>query len=337
MRAAGLDYEHRRPCSFTVSEPRPPQPGEVLFRVQEVGICGTDRELAAFQLGFPPAGESMLVLGHEALGQIVETGPGVSGFRAGDWVVPAIRRSCSPQCASCARGRRDLCLSGHAPERGIFGLHGYMTEYALDAASDLVRVPDALVDVAVLIEPLSVVEKAVATALRLHAGEPKRALVLGAGPIGLLAGMVLALRGLDVAVHSLEPAEHPRARLARDAGLRYIAAPEAGWADVILEATGSAEAAFAGFRALAALGVYGILGSPNARGEMPFIDMLVRNQIVFGSVNAGPDALAAAVDDLGRLDGLLLARMIDRTAFDRVAETVIRPSGIKTVHVIEPA
>lgn len=334
MRAAGLDYEHKRVGSLAIPEPAPPGPGEVLFRVREVGICGTDRELASFAIGFPPEGESVLVLGHEALGEVVETGSEVREFRKGDWIVPSIRRSCSPPCASCAHGRRDLCLTGKALERGIFGLHGYMTEYAVDSAADLVRVPDPLVDVAVLIEPLSVVEKAVAKALRMHAGEPQRALVLGAGPIGLLAAMVLRLRGLEVAVHSIEPPDHPRARLARVAGLRYVERPEAGSADVIIEATGSAEAAFAGFGALAALGVYAILGSPNARGEMPFLDLLVKNQIVFGSVNAGPDALAAAVEDLPSLERAVLARMINRVGFERVAETVSRPSGIKTVHVM---
>ncbi len=334
MRAAGLDYERKRVGSVSIAEPDPPKPGEVLFRVREVGICGTDRELASFAIGFPPEGESFLVLGHEALGQVVETGSEAHGFQKGDWIVPAIRRSCSPPCASCARGRRDLCLTGRVLERGIFGLHGYMTEYAVDSATDLVRVPDSLVEVAVLIEPLSVVEKAVAKALRMHAGEPKRALVLGAGPIGLLAGMVLRLRGLQVGVHSREPAGDTRAHLARDAGMRYVERPEAGSADIVIEATGSAEAAFAGFDALAALGVYGILGSPNARGEMPFLDLLVKNQVVFGSVNAGPDALAAAVEDLPRLERSVLARMINRVGFERVAETVSRPPGIKTVHVI---
>lgn len=336
MRAAGLDFNRRILTSFEMPEPGALRPGEVRFRVREVGICGTDRELASFAIGFPPRGASRLVLGHEALGQVVDTGTGTDDLKAGDWVVPFVRRPCSPPCRSCARDRRDLCLTGRAPERGIFGAHGYFTEYAVDAAADVVRVPQELVDVAVLIEPLSVVEKTVETALRLHVEHPRTALVLGAGPIGILAALALQERGLKVAIHSLEPEEHPRARLVRDAGMEYSKRIEAEKADVLIEATGSAAAAFAGFRALAPLGVYGILGSPNAQGEVPFIDMLVKNQVLFGSVNAGPGAFARAVTDLARFDRRILTRMLHRVRFEDFATTIPTPQpAVKTVHVIE--
>ncbi len=332
MRAAGLNYQTRKLELFETPEPASPGDGEVLFRVHEVGICGTDRELASFDIGYPPRGDTRLMLGHEALGQIVASA--APGFRPGDWVVPSIRRDCPARCRSCAGGRRDLCLTGAAPERGIFGLHGYMAQYAVDRASDLFVIPPPLVDVAVLIEPLSVVEKAVATALRLHVGEPRTALALGAGPIGILAAMVLVLRGLDAAVYSLEPPGHPRAGLVREAGLRYLTTLEGERADVLIEATGSSEAAFAGFRALAPLGVYGILGSPNARGEMPFIDLLVNNQVLFGSVNASPEAFEAAITDLAALDRSVLRRMLHRLPFNRIPGTVSHPPGVKAVHVI---
>ena len=132
MRAVGLSYANRRLEFRQVPEPSIVGPTEVLLRVREVGVCGTDRELALFRLGFPPAGEEFLILGHEALAQVVACGSGVRRLRPGDWVVPMVRRPCRPPCPSCARGRRDLCLAPEQRERGIFGLHGYLAEYAVD-------------------------------------------------------------------------------------------------------------------------------------------------------------------------------------------------------------
>jgi threonine dehydrogenase-like Zn-dependent dehydrogenase len=336
MKAAGIDFQSRALVERCRPEPALASPDQVLLRVREVGICGTDRDLARFQFGAPPPGETFLTLGHEALAEVVDVGRAVERLRPGDLVVPSVRRSCQPPCASCAAGRRDLCLSGRYSERGIFGAHGYFAEYATDAERDLVPVPPALAGCAVLVEPLSVAEKAVETALRIHEPGPRTALVLGAGPIGILAALLLQLRGLDTAVHSLEPDRHPRRKLLERAGLRWLVSLASTQADIVIEATGSAEAAFAGLRALAPLGVCGILGAPNAVGEMPFIDLLRRNQAVFGSVNASPQAFARAVDDLGRLDRETLAAMIRRTPFDSFRETVAALPGdaAKVVHVL---
>ncbi len=335
MRAIGLDYERRQLVETRIPVPQRRNPDNVLFRIYEVGVCGTDRELAAFQLGYPPAGESFLVLGHEALGRVEETGAAVRGLQPGDWVAPMIRRACSPPCPSCARGRRDLCLSGRAPERGIFGWHGYFTEWAVDRAEDLIVVPPELVECAVLIEPLSVVEKAVERALRLAEAPPSTALVLGAGAIGLLAGLSLLHRGLRVWLHSLESPDHPRARLAESAGLAYLARPEQK-ADIIVEATGSAEAAFTALQWLAPAGVCALLGAPNAAGLFPFLDLIVRNQVVFGSVNASPQSFQSAVEDLKRFDRRLLRAMIHRVPAGAFRQTIPDPSprAPKTVHVL---
>lgn len=336
MRVAGLDYQQREVVVRDGPEPRMGGADQVLFRVQESGICGSDRELAAFRHGYPPPGEDFLILGHEALGQVVETGSAVAGLGRGDWVVPLVRRPCHPACASCARGRRDLCLSGRYTETGIFGRHGYLREYATDAEADLVRVPAGLASCAVLIEPLSVVEKAVETALRIHEPGARTALVLGAGPVGMLAALILSLRGLEASVYSIEPPDHPRARLAERAGVRYLAKLDGVRADVVIEATGSAAAAFAGFGALAALGVYCILGSPSASGEVPFTELMRHNKTVFGSVNAGPEAFALAVRDLGRLDRDVLGGMIQRASLAAIRQTVTTPptAAVKIVHVV---
>jgi len=322
MRSIAVDYSTRELVEHEAAEPAIASPVDVLFAMREAGVCGTDRELAACRIGAPPQGSSHLILGHEALGQVIEVGEAVQTLSPGDWVVPAIRRSCRPPCASCARGRRDLCLSGSFLERGIFRLHGYLTELAVDDAGDLVRVPESLVSYAVLLEPLSVVEKAVAVGLAAHAGEPKRALVLGAGPVGLLAALVLQARGLEVSVASLEPATHPRAALIRDAGIQYGGTEPR---DIVIEATGSAEAAIAGFRSLTPLGVYVILGAPNAHGDIPFEQLIVNNQHLVGSLNASPDAFQAGVEDLGRFDHRVLDRMIERLTWSEYRRAICGP------------
>src|SRR5688572_30543482 len=115
MRALLIDYDRRELREGEFPEPRRERGDDVLFRVREVGVCGTDRELAAFRFGYGPAGDSFLVPGHEAVGEVVEGG---SAFAPGEIVVPTVRRACTPPCASCARGRRDLCLTGKCTERG---------------------------------------------------------------------------------------------------------------------------------------------------------------------------------------------------------------------------
>jgi len=336
MRAVVLDYASRELALRELPEPELRSPSEVLLRIHEVGVCGTDRELALFRLGFPPPGKQRLVIGHEALAQVIAAGPAVTRLRPGDWVVPMVRRPCRPPCSSCARGRRDLCVSPGMRERGIFGLDGYFADYAVDEEEDLVPVPATLVGRAVLIEPLSVVEKAVATALRLHEPGAKTALVLGAGPIGILAALVLERRGLAVAVHSLEPPDHPRAALLRDAGVAYRSELGTQEADIVIEATGAAESAVAGIEHLAPLGVAVILGAPDAAARFPFRRLIVGNRCVIGSVNASPEAFAAAVEDLAAFDAAWTGRLIQRTPLGRFRENILGPPATapKLVHVL---
>lgn len=315
-------------------EPVLEHPDQVLFRVHEVGVCGTDRELASFRWErLRPKRD--LIIGHEALGQVASVGTAVEGIAAGDWVVPMIRRACEPPCSACARGRTDLCATFRYTERGIYGADGYFTEYAVDKARHLVRVPAALVRYAILIEPLSVVEKAVERAMAIGQSDGKRALVLGVGPIGILAALVLQLRGFEVRAHSLEPEGHPRVRLIAEQGIGYSTALD-GAADIIIEAAGSAEAALAALHSLAPGGVFVTLGAQYAEGRFSFIDLIVANQTIAGSVNASPDSFRVAAADLALLPTAALDAMIRRFAFDEFPSTIFGQPGPepKYVHVI---
>ena len=140
--------------------PRPaPGPGEALVRVRRVGVCGTDREIIGAEYGAPPPGTAELVLGHEVLGVVEATGPGVDRPRPGDLVAATIRRP--DGCPACRAGQPDMCVWRAYTERGIIGAHGFMVERFVDAARYLVPIPPALEPVGVLVEPTSVVEKAV--------------------------------------------------------------------------------------------------------------------------------------------------------------------------------
>ncbi len=335
MKALALDFEAR---TLGWSELDPPDffaNRDVLYRVHEVGVCGTDRALAAFHLGRPPKGETRLVLGHEAMGQVLDTGAGVKSLNRGDWVVPTVRRACKPLCNSCARDRRDLCTSGNYTERGILGLHGYFTERAVDSEEDLVRVPLKLVDFGVLIEPLSVAEKAIVRALAVHEGEPQTALVLGLGPIGILAAMALKVRGYRVRVYSLEPADHPRVAMLKLQDIPYDTRLDAS-ADIVIEATGSTEVALAALAQMPPLGVMVLLGAPDGAGPVPFLRMIVNNQTIVGSVNASGESFRTAVEDLARFDRRAVASLLTRARFSDLPDSVTGPPLVapKVVHVL---
>ena len=314
-------------------ELKPPQltaPDEVLIKVLEIGICSTDRAIARGQMGQAPPGASHLVLGHEMLGRVVEVGLAVSSLKVGDLVVPIVRRGCG-QCVSCLHGESDMCLSGNYTERGIVGADGYMTEYIVEKEEYLVPVPPSLTEVAVLLEPLSIVEKALRQAVtiqrRLHWtcphpehsysqpgwGHCKKAIVAGAGPIGMMAAFILRLNEVTTFVMATRPPDSFKATLVREIGAQYIKSSKEGLGelekrignvDIIIEATGVARL---GFELLNILGVNGIFiftGIPQGSTEVT-IDTsalisrrVLLNQVMLGSVNSNRSHFEKALEDL---------------------------------------
>jgi glucose 1-dehydrogenase len=344
--------------------PPPAQDTEVLVRILDVGICGTDREIARLEHGKAPPGLPYLVLGHESLGEVREIGAQVTGLRPGDLVAAMVRRPCDvAACPACALGRPDFCLTGRFTERGIDGRHGFMTEQIVEQERYLVRVPPALRAVGVLLEPLSITEKALIEVGDvqdrlpwLRGGEAPvagrgHALVLGAGPIGLLGAMALRLRGFETTVYSREPTSDFRSGWVDAIGARYLCSADCppaelprlvGNIDLMYEATGAADIAF---RALPALGVNGVFiftGVPGRKApieldaDLIMRNLVLKNQLVYGTVNAGPDALAAAVADLehcqrrwpGQLDALITGRYPPESYRDLLFGPV---TGIKRV------
>jgi threonine dehydrogenase-like Zn-dependent dehydrogenase len=356
MRALAVFPERRELRMIDVPAPARQGERDVLVRVREVGVCGTDRDIIAFEYGTPPPGTDRLVLGHEALGEVVEVGSAVRTLAPGDLVALTVRRPCTDEdCVACRVGRQDFCISGGFIERGIKGADGFMTELVVEEERYLVRVPPALVDVGVLIEPLSVSAKAafdMDAILRRYPWEPLRlrALVLGAGPIGLLSAMMLVARGARTFVYSREPADGDRAELIRSFGAEYISAGDApldklparvGRVDVMFEAVGTAWVAFGALAALAPNGVCILSGFPSARGPIEIgldgimRDIVLKNQVVFGTVNASRGAFEAAVRQLEQFMGLfptaLRSLITHRAKLEDVPELLRRPRGIKQV------
>jgi threonine dehydrogenase-like Zn-dependent dehydrogenase len=356
MRALAVFPERRELRTIEVPAPARRGEREVMVRIREVGICGTDREIASFKYGTPPPGSDRLVLGHEALGEVVEVGPRVRTLARGDLVALSVRRPCDePGCVACRAGRQDFCISGGFSERGIKGADGFMTELVVEDERYLVRVPRALAEVGVLMEPLTVAAKAAVdldAILRRYPWEPLglRALVLGAGPIGLLSAMMLAARNATTFVYSREAANGERAELTRSFGAEYVSAGDTplsdlpnrvGRVDIVFEAVGTAKVAFGALGALAPNGVFILSGMPSAHAPIEIDldrimrDIVLKNQVLFGTVNASRGAFEAAVRQLEQFMGLFPAAvrgLITRRAkLDDVPELLRRPSGIKQV------
>src|SRR3989454_3424278 len=195
----------------------------VLVKVLRVGVDGTDKEINAAEYGAAPQGYNFLVIGHESFGQVEEVGPNVTELRPGDYVVATVRR---PGSSIYDRiGTYDMTTDDTYYERGINLRHGFLTEHYVDDPEYIVKVPQGLKEVGVLLEPATVVEKGIAQAYeiqrRLRVWCPARAAVLGAGTVGLLAALALRLRGLEVAVFSRMRKPSLNAELIEAIGGRY--------------------------------------------------------------------------------------------------------------------
>ena len=331
-----------------------PGPDEVLIRVRQVGICGTDREIIHASFGTAPPGEAALVLGHEMLGEIAAVGADVPDLVPGELITATVRRP--DGCPACQAGQPDMCQWLRYTERGIAGLHGFMTETVVEDARWVVGVPRELAHIGVLVEPVSVVEKALRQATliqrRITAWEPRTALVLGAGPIGLAGTLLLRSRGMEVVTMARRPAPHEAAAIVEACGARYVSLQEASIRevaaglpplDLIFEATGSAEPAFAAMEVLGNNGVLMLISGVGGQTELTipaaaiYRGLMVGNKVVAGSVNSSREDFELAVADLARWEALwpgLASRFITRrlAGLDDYQRILEKPEGdIKTV------
>jgi glucose 1-dehydrogenase len=344
--------------------PPPLGPRAVLVDVIECGVCGTDRDIVEGRYGRAPVGSDFLILGHENLGLVRQASPDVSGFAPGDLVVATVRRGCGED-RFCRTNRSDLCETGRFTERGIGGAHGYMADQYVEVPSYLVRVPPPLRPVAVLLEPLSVVEKATYVGQRVldrrepTPGDPPTraptALVAGTGAVGMLAAFLLRVRGYDVVAIDRHGGDTPAGSLLARIGAEHCSVADGIGGvgdrvfDLVVEATGSVALDFDLVQRLGPNGVLVLTGIPDATQAPTSVAagallraVVLENQAVVGSVNANRSYFEAGLRDLqvieGRWPGALGSMITARRPLEEYADVITGrvPGSMKTVLRVAP-
>jgi threonine dehydrogenase-like Zn-dependent dehydrogenase len=357
MKALAVFPSDRRFGIIDHPEPHIASPMDVKLRMLDVGICGTDKEIVSFEYGTPPVDSPYLIIGHESLGEVVEIGAQVTRVKVGDLAVPTVRRPCpEPTCIACRADRQDFCYTGEFTERGINQRHGYMTEFVVETEGYLNPVPRTLRDVAVLVEPLTIAEKGIAQLKQIQQRLPwhekgMRAVVLGGGPVGLLGAMKLMLEGFETTVYSRTPAASDLADLVAGFGATFAPAEttsladlakQVGSIDVVYEAVGASSLAFEVIPYLGTNGVFIFTGVPGRKGPISvdtdaiMRDAVLKNQLIFGTVNASTASFAEAIADLGAFNQkwprALRSLITKRWPLDQAAEPLAGKSGgIKNV------
>ena len=295
-----------------VPEPQPEQ-GQALVRIIRMGLCGTDAEINQGLYGFAPPGSDYLILGHENFG-VVEDAGSSTRVKKGDYVVATVRRP--DDCINCRAGESDMCLTGNYTERGIKMRHGYIANYYAESDQYLIHIPPELKDIAVLLEPYSIIAKGLWQAWKIQermVWQPQTALVFGAGTVGLLAALALRAKGLDVVVAARSEPPTTNSQLADAAGAQYVSLkqtseddlPKAlgGRVDIVFEATGFSPLAFKAMELITTNGVV-IMSSVTGGGKsIQFPSdkvnqrMVLGNMLAFGTVNANRRYFEMGVQD----------------------------------------
>jgi len=333
----------RRRSGVIAELPEPPlAEGTVLAKGLLVGICGTDDEVLMGH-GQPPAGEPRLVLGHESLGRVLAAPPDAP-VRVGDLVVGVVRRPDPVPCAACASGQWDFCANGQYTERGIKGLDGYgATRWRVDPLF-AIKVPDQLGDLGVLTEPGSVVAKAWEQIEAISARGPSQrriALILGAGPIGMLAALLGVQRGYQVHVFD-QVREGPKPHLVAALGATYHHGPIGDLdlrPDVVVECTGAGELVVGIARRVTQAGVICLIGISSEKRSLRVnmneisASMVLENSVIFGTVSAARRHYQQAVEALARADpawlGALISRRVPLSSWQHVLTR--QPGDVKVI------
>jgi threonine dehydrogenase-like Zn-dependent dehydrogenase len=289
----------------------------VLVKILQVGLDGTDKELIDAEYGEAPSGDDYLIIGHESLGIVEQVGNTVIELYPGDLVTATVRRPGTSVYDKM--GIPDFTTDDVYFERGINRLHGYLTEYYVESPENLIRVPNRLKDVGVLLEPMSIVEKGIYQAFliqdRLKVWNPKKALVMGAGTLGLLATLILRLRGIEVTAIARTKPSYLNSDLVETIDGRYLSTKQAslkeaarthGPFDIIVEATGYSPLMFEAMEILAKNGIL-ILSSitggdrkVEVAADRINLGFVLGNKLCFGTVNANRFHFELAIKDLGQ-------------------------------------
>ncbi len=377
MLAAGMLRGKQGVHIFEIPVPEIKEPDEVLVRVKEVGLDGTDFNMVRYGLQDIAEGRDEMSMGHEMVGVVEVVGEGVKSLAAGDIVTVTVRRGCGI-CSPCHHNQSDMCMTGLYTERGIHKRDGFLTRFVVDREQYIVKVPRHLRKIAVFTEPLSIAEKGIEQIRFLQSRLPwtcehpehaflspewggcKTALVVGAGPLGILATALLKLHGVNTYVADIVSEESFKVHLVKQMGAIYVDArdkkPEklvelccnAGSLDIIFEASGAAATAVELIPHMARSSIYVMTGIPREEivirldAAQLVREIVRRNQVVVGSVNSNRSHFEMALRDMGeinsRFDGLLEEMLTHRVRLEDCQRAFnLSDSGhIKTIVEVEP-
>jgi len=363
--------------AFDLPQPKLNQPDEVLVRVKEAGVDGTDYNMIKHNLQDIAEGRNEIVMGHEMVGVVEDVGRNVTLVAPGDTVVMTVRRGCGI-CQPCLHNQSDMCMTGLYTERGIHKRDGYFTEFVVDQEQYVVKVPTDLAKLAVFTEPLSIAEKGIEQIRVIQSRLPwacehpdhtfsspdwggcKTALVVGAGPLGILATALLRLVEVYTYVADIVPEDSPKVHLVKQMGANYIDARSktpkemvefccspSGNLDIIFEASGAASTAIELINYMSRSSIYVMTGIPREElfiqvDAAQLVRQIVRyNQVIVGSVNSNRSHFEMALKDIpvinSRFDGLLEEMITHRFKLrdhDQIF-TATDPQHIKTVIEVE--
>ncbi len=336
------------PNSLAVSEVPDPErrSADLLCEMKAVGICGTDLELIAGDYGAAPPNSERLVIGHEALGRVLESND--SRFKKGDWIVPIVRRPDPVPCEACAAGEWDMCRNGLYTECGISKRNGFASERFVVESDFAILIDPTLGELGVLLEPCSIVVKAIEQSERLFSRsvfKPKRALVTGAGPVGLLAALTLKQKGFDV--HVLDHAtDGPKPELVQDLGATYHSDLESlrkteGCFEFTIECTGAPDLVAELMTCIAPDGILCLTGVSHGGRKLGLDigalnrEIVLENEIIFGSVNANKRHYEGAQKVLAHANRKWLSRLITKRVplVEGVSAYQKSPGDIKNILV----
>ncbi len=283
-----------------------PENYDVILEPLYTGICGTDRGIVSGSLPFAynPDGYDYLVMGHESVCVVRESN--VDGFKAGDIVVPVVRRP--GDCPNCRIGRPDNCSDGKKHEAGITGMHGFMRSMFPESAEYIVRVEDrSMQKLAVLTEPLKNVMKAfevfgVVSKRAVYNGvdstlEGKKCCVIGTGNEGFLYSLMAKELGFDVVITNRHPLGEERDEITGGLNLRFTDYTKTfdseflNGIDLLIDTSGDPGTIFKFMRKLNYNGIMMLFGTngraPPASITGSDIDYIIEKNItIAGSVDA---------------------------------------------------
>ena len=366
MYAVGITKNGEGAVDFEIPMPEIKKDNEVLIKILKAGICGTDRNIVEHKLFDPPEGEEKMCLGHESFGIVEEVGKKVKFLKKGDYVTATARRGCN-ECTSCLNNQSDMCFTGKYKERGIHKLHGFFTSYVVEDEEYIVKVPKNLKEIAVLSEPMSIVNKGVQQAMFVQSRLPwncnindvnkkdlscRTAVVIGAGPIGFLASCILRMH--DIAVHVLERKDENnyRIKLLRSIGVNYIDIRKediknlrniTGNIDIMFEASGASELAINLIPQVGRNGVYVMTGIPRGELHATFdMNLLLRhivryNQVILGTINGNRNHFISSLEDMEKAEkkfnGILTKSITTKYGISEYKKAIFdkNPDNIKVV------